>query len=106
MAASQKRPVQGNALVYGRTKLGRADTLPGPCGLHIRVMGRAITAHHDRQAGHPFPTDNANLYAALAGPIGDDRCKATVDEVYRIDALVPGLQLGAEGKVNWHKMWA
>ena len=102
--APQKRPVQTNTLVHGPAQLACADTLSGSCDLNVRVMGRAIMARHDRQAGHAFSPDDADLDAVLPSTIGDDRGKATLYEVDVVDAAIPGLQLGLDRKVDGHQV--
>jgi hypothetical protein len=76
----------------GPAQLGDADAQPFPGGLNERVVLRTLACQHDRQAGHAFAPDQANLDARLAAAVGYDRREAGLDEIYLIDAPVADLE--------------
>jgi hypothetical protein len=79
--------VQADALIYGFAEMGCTDALRASCSLHVGLMRGAIMAQSG-QTGHAFPTDNADLDAALARTVGDHRGEATLHEV---DGVDPGI---------------
>jgi len=54
--------------------------------LHKDIAGRPVNAKHDRQAGHPFTTDNCNLgLTVLATPDRHNGGNPALGEEYSSD---------------------
>jgi hypothetical protein len=68
--------------------------------LDVGIVWYSLQPHHDRQASHAFATDDANLNARLAPPVGNHGGKSRLNEIDMIDASIAALQGAMDWKIN------
>ena len=89
--------MQADALIDGLAQMGCTDALRAACGLHVGLMRGALMAQYERQSRHAFPTNDADLDAALARTIRHHRGKTVLDEVDGVDAGIGRFQRCGDG---------
>ena len=92
--------MKGGAAQVGFPQSIRTDTQSLAPKLDVRGVLGPIASQHDRQAGHAFAPDDADLDAGLVGAVGDYGGEPGFDEIDLVDPLPAGFERFPHRKID------